>query len=223
VSPAPVALESEQVATSGAAGLTGLKAAKAARKAKAAEATPAFLQRAQAQARWRHPAVRAGLITLLLGLMLMLAGQLVHQFRDLIAAYHPPMRPYLAQWCELTGCKLQPPLRIEDLQVDNLSFVRATSEGPDVYRLTVVLQNKAPIALGWPHIDLSLTDTNGAVVLRRVFAPQDASWQDSTDAQPGPGLSVPEAAPAQHSTTLQWRMKIAKLQPAGYTADIFYP
>ncbi len=220
VNPAPVPLESEQA---GASGLTGLRGAKAARKAKAAEATPAFIQRAQAQARWRHPAVRAGLLVALLALTLGLAAQLMHQFRDLIAAYHPPMRPYLAQWCELAGCKLQPPLRIEDMQVDNLSFVRATSEGPDVYRLTVVLQNKAPIALAWPHIDLSLTDTNGAVVLRRVFAPQDASWQDSTDAQPGPGLPVPEASPAQHSTTLQWRMKIAKLQPAGYTADIFYP
>ncbi len=192
-------------------------------KPAAPEATPAFLQRAQAQARWRHPAVRGGLLALLLGLMLMLAGQLVHQFRDLIAAYHPPMRPYLAQWCELAGCKLQAPLRIEDLQVDNLSFVRATSEGPDVYRLTVVLQNKAPIALAWPHIDLSLTDTNGAVVLRRVFAPQDASWQDSAEAQAAPSQSLPEAAPSQRSTTLQWRMKIAKLQPAGYTADIFYP
>jgi predicted Zn finger-like uncharacterized protein len=223
VSPTPVALESEQAASSGASGLSGLKAAKAARKAKAAEAAPAFLQRAQAQARWRHPAARAGLAVALLALALGLAAQLMHQFRDLIAAHHPPMRPYLAQWCELAGCKLQPPLRIEDLQVDNLSFVRATSEGPDVYRLTVVLQNKAPIGLAWPHIDLSLTDTNGAVVLRRVFSPQDASWQDSTDAQPGPGLTVPEAAPAQHSTTLQWRMKIAKLQPAGYTADIFYP
>jgi predicted Zn finger-like uncharacterized protein len=217
VSAAPQALESEQTTASG-------QRPGALRKGKpVAEPTPAFLKRAQAQARWRHPAVRAGLSVLLLGLMLALAGQMAHQFRDLIAAYHPPMRPHLAQWCELAGCKLQPPLRIEALQVDNLTFVRATSEGPDVYRLTVVLQNKAPIGLAWPHIDLSLTDLNGAVVLRRVFSPQDASWQDSTDAQPGVGQPVPEAAPGQRSTTLQWRMTIAKLQPAGYTADIFYP
>ena len=188
-----------------------------------ADITPGFVQRAQAQARWRHPAMRAMLGVLALLLLALLGGQVTHQFRDLIAAHHPPMRPLLAQWCELAGCTIRPPLRIEDLQVESLSFVRATSEGPDTYRLTVVLRNKAPIALAWPQLDLSLTDLNGAVLMRRAFDPKDASWQDSPEPQSGPGQQPPDAAPADRSTTLQWRMKIAKLQPAGYTADIFYP
>ncbi len=188
-----------------------------------ADITPSFVQRAQSQARWRHPAMRAMLGVLALLLLALLGGQITHQFRDLIAAHHPPMRPLLAQWCELAGCTIRPPLRIEDLQVESLSFVRATSEGPDTYRLTVVLRNKAPIALAWPQLDLSLTDLNGAVLMRRAFDPKDASWQDSPEPQSGPGQQPPDAAPADRSTTLQWRMKIAKLQPAGYTADIFYP
>ena len=205
---------------------TGLAAKlRKASSAKAADAEPApeFIQRAQSRARWRHPAVRAGLTVLALGLVGLLAGQVAHQFRNELAAYQPELRPQLAQWCEFAGCELHAPLRIEDLQVDSLTFVRATSEGPDVYRLTVVLHNKAPIDLAWPHIDLSLTDLSGGVVLRKVFNPQDAAWQDSADTPTAPIQQLPAAAPAQRSTTLQWRMKIPTLQPAGYTADIFYP
>jgi predicted Zn finger-like uncharacterized protein len=213
--PAETPLESEQAQPKG---LSALR-----RKKAKPEAPPGFVKQAQAQARWRHPAVRAVLALMTVGLLLTLTLQVVHQFRDLIAAHHPPLKPYLAQWCEQMGCEIKAPLRIEDLQVDSLTFVRATSEGPDTYRLTVVLHNKAPIDLAWPAIDLSLTDTTGALLIRRVFSPQDANWQDSAEPVAQAGGRPPAAAPAQRSTTLQWRLKIAQLQPAGYTADIFYP
>ncbi len=194
------------------------------KKAKPApEVAPGFLKQAQAKARWRHPAVRALLSFALVALLATLGLQVVHQFRDLIVAHDPTLRPYLTAWCQQVGCELKPPLRIEDLQVDDLKFVRATSEGPDAYRLTVILHNKAPVNLAWPDVDLSLTDVNGALLIRRVFSPQDATWQDSAETQVTAGQRPPEAAPAQRSTTLQWHMKIAQLQPVGYTADIFYP
>jgi predicted Zn finger-like uncharacterized protein len=194
-----------------------------------ADQTPEFLRRAQRQAFWRHPAVRGVLSVLALGLVLTLVLQLTHQFRDLIAAYHPASRPLLTQWCEVAGCKLGPPLRLEALQVDNLELVRTSSEGPDSYRLTVVIHNQSGIDLAWPHVDLTLTDEAGAVIARRVFAPQDAQWLDTADPKadaaksPAPAASVPTAAPSQRSTTLQWRLKASDLRPAGYTAELFYP
>jgi len=193
------------------------------------EQTPEFLQRAQRQAFWRHPAVRGVLSLMALSLLLSLALQMIHQFRDLLAAWHPASRPLLAQWCELAGCKLNAPLRLEALQVDNLELVRTSSEGPDSYRLTVVVRNQAGIDLAWPHIDLTLTDDNGAVIARRVFAPQDAQWLDTADPKADAAravslaASVPTAAPSHRSTTLQWRLRASNLRPAGYTAELFYP
>jgi predicted Zn finger-like uncharacterized protein len=191
-----------------------------------AEQTPEFLKRAQRKAFWHHPAMRAALSGVFVTLLLTLTLQLVHQFRDLIAAWHPDSRPLLTQWCEMAGCKLAPPLRLEALQVDNLELVRTSSEGPDRYRLSVVVRNQAGIDLAWPHVDLTLTDDNGAVIARRVFAANEAQWLDTadakakaTDAAKGP----PSAAPSQRSTTLQWRLKVADLHPAGYTAELFYP
>ncbi|RTL27260.1 MAG: DUF3426 domain-containing protein [Burkholderiales bacterium] len=198
-----------------------------------ADQTPEFLKRAQREAFWRHPAMRAVLSVCALGLLLTLGLQLMHQFRDLIAAYHPASRPLLAQWCGAVGCKLSPPLRLESLQVDNLELVRTSSEGPDSYRLTVVVRNQATIDLAWPDVDLTLTDESGAVIARRVFSPKDAQWLDTADPKAdtkadaahaaSPAASVPTAAPSQRSTTLQWRIKASDIRPAGYTAELFYP
>lgn len=195
--------------------------------------TPEFLKRAQRKAFWRHPATRAVLSLVALSLVLTLGLQLVHQFRDLVAAYHPASRPLLAQWCEAVGCKLAAPLRLEDLQVESATLVRASSEGPDSYRLAVVVHNKSAIDLAWPHVDLTLTDDSGAVIARRVFAPSDAQWLDTADPKAdapinmprpvSPSASTPTAAPSQRSTTLQWRLLAPAIQPAGYTAELFYP
>jgi hypothetical protein len=195
---------------------------------KGKDKAPEFMRRAQRKAFWRHPAVRGVLSVVALGLVLTLALQLMHQFRDLIAAYHPASRPLLTQWCEAVGCKLAPPLRLEALQVDNLELVRTSSEGPDTYRLTVVVRNQAGIDLAWPHVDLTLTDEAGSVIARRVFSPADAQWLDTADPkadarQATPAASVPTAAPSQRSTTLQWRLLAPDIKPAGYTAELFYP
>jgi len=193
---------------------------------------PEFLKHAQRKAFWRHPAMRAMLSVLLLSLLATLALQLTHQFRDLIAAHHPASRPLLAHLCDLAHCEIKPPLRIEDLQVESAALVRAASEGPDSYRLAVVVHNRASIDLAWPHIDLTLTDDNGAVIARRVFSPADAQWLDTADPKaeaPANGTAesaasaTPAAVPGQRSTTLQWRLLAPDIKPAGYTAELFYP
>ncbi len=192
---------------------------------------PTFLKHARRKAFWRHPATRAALTLLALTLLATLALQLGHQFRDLIAAHHPASRPLLTQWCAIAGCELKPPLRIEDLQVESATLVRAASEGPDSYRLAVVVHNRAGIGLAWPHVDLTLTDQNGAVIARRVFSPDDAQWLDTADAkaetlngQAAPqAASAPPAVPGHRSTTLQWRLLAPDIRPAGYTAELFYP
>jgi len=188
--------------------------------------TPDFVRRAHRKAFWRHPATRTVLSLVSLALLLGLALQMAHQFRDVLAAYHPETRPYLAQWCEAVGCQIKPPLRIDNLQVESPTLVRTSSEGADTYRLVVVVHNRAPIGLAWPHVDLTLTDTNGAVVARRAFAPIDAQWLDSADVKADPAVApgpLPQAAPADRSTTLQWRLRAPDLRLAGYTAELFYP
>ena len=199
--------------------------------------TPEFMRRAQRQAFWRHPVTRGVLSLITLGLLGLLGLQVTHQYRDLIAAHHPGTRPYIKQWCAYAGCSIKPPLRLDDLQVESATLVRANSEGPDNYRLAVVVHNRAAINLAWPNIDLTLTDEAGAVIARRAFSPSDAEWLDTADAKAeaapkspaaqgadgAKAAAVPEAAPADRSTTLLWHLRAPDIKPAGYTAELFYP
>jgi predicted Zn finger-like uncharacterized protein len=192
------------------------------KKTLVAAPTPDFIRRAQRQAFWRRPSVRGVLTGLTLALMISLGVQVAHQFRDALAAQYPVLRPALTQWCEMVQCTLQPPLRIDDLQVDSATLLRASSAGPHHYRLTVVVHNRANIAVAWPHVDLTLTDISGAVVARRSFAPADAQWHDGSEVQKQ-FAPRPVAVPPQSSTTLVWQLRAPTLQPAGYTAELFYP
>ena len=184
---------------------------------------PGFIRQAERRAIWRHPVVR-GLLTLLaLALSVLLAGQSAHHWRNELASEQPATAPWLAQWCELAGCKLQAPQRIDDLQVDSVQIVRTPSDGEDAYRLTAIVHNRADIALSWPQLDLSLTDANGQVLVRRMFQVGDA--QQINHLPPNlPPIDVPPMdVPPLAQTTLQWRLRAPDLKLAGYTAELFYP
>lgn len=184
---------------------------------------PGFIKQAERKAIWRHPAVRGLLSCIALALALLLGAQFVQQEHDRLASRHPELTPYLAQWCQLTGCTLSPPMQIEDLQVDNIALVKTSSLGEDTYRLTAIIHNRADAVLAWPHLDLSLTDANGTVVVRRVFDVETASRVPAQAAEKDVGATVPAAVPANSSTTLQWRLRAPDLAPAGYTVELFYP
>ena len=184
---------------------------------------PGFIKQAERKAIWRHPAVRGVLSFIALGLALLLAAQVAQQEHDRLASRYPALTPYLAHWCQLTGCQLNPPMQIEDLQVDNIALVKTSSVGEDTYRLTAIIHNRAEATLAWPHLDLSLTDANGAVVVRRVFDVATASRVPGDNADTEQGTRPPRAVPAQSSTTLQWQLRAPDLALAGYTVELFYP
>lgn len=184
---------------------------------------PGFIKQAERKAIWRHPAVRAVLSFTALALALLLAAQVAQKEHDRLASHYPALAPYLAQWCQLTGCRINPPMQIEDLQVDNIALVKTSSLGEDTYRLTAIIHNRAEATLAWPHLDLSLTDANGAVVVRRVFDVKTATRAASDNADTDRSTQPPEAVPAQSSTTLQWQLRAPDLALAGYTVELFYP
>ena len=204
--------------------LRGSSADKAIPKPKPAPitTTPEFIRQAQRLAFWRHPSIRGLLTGLILALMVSLATQVVHHYRDHLAAQHATWRNGLTQWCSVAQCTLKPPLSIHDLQVESAKLLRAESDGTHRYRLTVTIQNRADIALSWPHVDLILTDTAGAVVARRSLPPEQAKWSDS-NTPAGTFAKRPSAVPPRSSTTLTWYLRAPSLRPAGYTAELFYP
>lgn len=131
---------------------------------------PTFLRQARRDARWRHPAIRALLLVVLLALTALLVLQVAVQERDRIAAAQPALRPSLAQLCGAVGCRVAPPRQIEAIAIDSSSFNKVR---PDAYRLQVTLKNQARTPVAMPALELTLTDSDEQPVVRRVLVPGD--------------------------------------------------
>lgn len=187
---------------------------------KAVDTAPDFIRQADRKALWHSPWMRGVLAGLSLALTLLLVLQVAIHHRDVLAERAPALAPALQRWCEQAGCQLGPVHDIEALQVESIAMIRASSEGPDVYRLVLNVRNHAARPRAWPSVDLTLTDANGGVLGRRLFDTRQAVLPPvgKTPAQP-----LPAAVPGGTVTTLQWRLQAPDLQLASYTVELFYP
>lgn len=182
-------------------------------EASASANAPGFLLSAERAARWRSPRVRALLgAALLLGLA-GLAAQVAYEYRDLLAARHPEARPLLEQACAALGCKVEPARVIGSLSVDSSGLVRV--ERSSLYKLQVTVKNNAGIDLAVPALDLSITDTQGRLIARKVLTLAELGVKQAT---------IPAGRELMAQATLQAQGETATAQPvAGYTIELFYP
>ena len=173
---------------------------------------PSFVRRADQAARWRRPRVRLALGAGAGLAALALAAQVVFSYRDLAAARWPALQPVLAQACATLRCEVGPPRFIAGLAVQSSGLSRVQTS--DLYRLAVTLRNQADIDLAVPAIDLSLTDTQGRLVSRRVLYAGDLG---PVQERLGAGRELVLLA------TLQVAGTPASEPVAGYTIELFYP
>jgi predicted Zn finger-like uncharacterized protein len=170
--------------------------------------TPNFLLDSRRPSIWTTRHGRLALCVAGVLLAVALVGQAAHHFRDVAAARWPAARPVLAEWCTVAGCTLAAPRRIDDIAVESTALTRAGTA--DAFRLAVVLQNRGALRLAMPSLDLSLTDTGGALIARRVLMPRDFAGL--------PDTLAPGAEPS-----LQLLLSVGSARVTGYTVEIFYP
>jgi predicted Zn finger-like uncharacterized protein len=172
-------------------------------------AKPSFVQAADAQARWQTRRARWALSLCGVLLLLVLALQVAHHFRDGLAAQWPQAQAALTRWCAWAGCRIDAPRRIEDISVENSGIAHAAA-GTETFRLSVTLRNHAAVAVKAPAIDLSLTDTQGQLIARRALSPDELGAAGSVIA---PGAELP----------LQALISAGTARVVGYTVEVFYP
>jgi len=131
---------------------------------------PSFMRNARRARFWRRPWIRALLLTLALLLSLSLAAQWAYRERQFLSASHPQWTPVLREICQVFGCQIEALQRIESVFVDAASFSKIDDAR---YRLSFVLKNSADVPLAVPSIELTLTDLQERVVVRRVFAARE--------------------------------------------------
>lgn len=115
-----------------------------------------------------------------------LALQIAVAERDWIAATRPDAKPWLQLLCDALDCAIAPLQHIETVVIDSSSFTKVRA---DVYRLNFTLRNTASIPIATPAVELSLTDLQDHVLVRRVF-PAAELGKDASVIEPGTELAV---------------------------------
>ena len=172
-------------------------------------ATPSFLRTEPPPSRWPPAQVRRALGLGSLAAALLLALQVLVHFRDTVAAQGPPgLRVIVEGLCNLGGCRIETPRRLDSLAVDHSAL--APADGGAVYRLSLVLRNGADVAVMMPALDLTLTDAHGRVIARRVLRADELGVTQST-------------LPAGGAVPLLALLDTGETRVAGYTIEAFYP
>lgn len=129
-----------------------------------------FVRKARIDTVRYSPAARIVIFLALIVFGLVLVGQLVIHDRDRLAASDPALARLIANLCVPLSCAAQVPRQIDAIAIDSSSFNRLRG---DAYRLNVTLKNQALIDVALPALELTLTDAQDQVLVRRVFMPSE--------------------------------------------------
>ena len=112
-------------------------------------------------------AVLGMLVLLSLALLALQAG--LHE-RARLAAMFPQSKPALQWVCQYLGCTVSALKQIESVVIDGSSFNKVRG---DNYRLSLTIRNAAVQDIAMPALELSLTDSQDQVLMRKIILPQE--------------------------------------------------
>lgn len=146
-------------------------------------------------------------------LALLLVGQAVFHFRDALAAHWPQTRPVLERMCAATGCAVRPLRDVSALSID-ASDLQADPAHKGLLILSATIRNRAPYALAYPHLELTLTDSADQVVVRRAMAPNEYA---------GGTADIGHGIAANGEAVVRLFIDASATTQAGYRLYLFYP
>lgn len=163
-------------------------------------------------------------------LSLLLAVQAAVGWRDAIAARMPSLAPLLSATLAPFGWPIAPPRELGSLTIE--SFELQATGSPNRLRMIGVLRNGGTHAVAFPAIELTLTDSTGALLVRKVIT-ADVYLADGPPAErtgersPAPaGTSAAERAAglsARSERPLRLVLEHDGLKPTGFSVALFHP
>jgi len=146
-------------------------------------------------------------------LVVVLVGQALFHFRDALAAHWPATRPALSRICAMSGCTIRPLRDVAALSID-ASDLQADPAHKGLLILSATVRNRASYALAYPHLELTLTDAQDQVVVRRALAPADYA---GGTAELGNGMA------GNSEVAIKLFIDASATTQAGYRLYLFYP
>jgi predicted Zn finger-like uncharacterized protein len=146
-------------------------------------------------------------------LLVLLAAQALFHFRDAIAAHWPTTKPALIRLCTVAGCEVRPLADISGLSIE-ASDLQADPAHRGLLILSSTIRNRAPYALAYPFVELTLSDAQDQIVVRRAFAPEEYL---SAAADPRVGIA------GNSELAVKLFIDASATTQAGYQVYLFYP
>ncbi|HEX4884617.1 MAG TPA: zinc-ribbon and DUF3426 domain-containing protein [Casimicrobiaceae bacterium] len=149
-------------------------------------------------------------IVVLAGLLL---GQLAWHYRDLLAAHWPSARPLLTRMCAIGGCEIRPLRDVAWLSID-ASDLQADPAHKGLLILSATIRNRAPYAVAHPHLELTLTEGQDTVVVRRALTPAEYT---------GGSVDAARGIPGNGEVAVKLFVDASATVQSGYRVYLFYP
>ena len=144
-------------------------------------------------------------------LLIALATQGAYFYRSEIAASVPEARPHLNKICELLRCAVALPQRPRLISIEASDMQATDPANPGLIALTATLRNHATIELGYPALDVVLTNIKEHTVARRIFLP--AEYLDA-------GKDARAGIPSNAEITVRLNLDSGDLGAAGFRLDL---
>jgi predicted Zn finger-like uncharacterized protein len=148
-------------------------------------------------------------------LILLIVAQAIYHFRDAVAAHWPAAQPVLARICDVAGCTIRP---LRDPAMSYLSIDASDLQADSAHRglliLTATLRNRAAWSLAYPYLELTLTDAQDQIVVRRALAPADYA---------GGTADLQRGIPANGEVAVKLFIDASATTQVGYRLYMFYP
>lgn len=151
------------------------------------------------------------LCSILVAILLLL--QTAYFMRIEIVARLPGIKPAMINICAQLDCTIPLPQKIDLLSIES-SELEADPGQANIITLHALLRSRAPYAMAYPSIELTLTDTQDNALARRNFIPADylPSGEDEN-----------RGFPANREASIKLHLNTTDLKPAGYRLFLFYP
>lgn len=144
-------------------------------------------------------------------LLIVLGAHATYVFRSELAARVPGLKPQLVRLCDLIGCTVMPPQRPQLIAIEASDLQFKDSAQPALIQLTATLRNHAGYDVGYPALDLVLTNNLEHTLARRIFLPGEYL---------GPGRNPVTGIAANAEFTVRLDLDTGTLNPAGYRLNL---
>lgn len=151
-----------------------------------------------------------GIVSVLLIIAALL--QFIYHSRIKIAAEYPQFKPFLVQACGYLNCSIHLPKNLDLITIGD-SDMQEDDNYESVINFTSSLKNGANYAQAYPNIELTLTDFNDQIAIKKLLLPKDYVAKD---------IKIEDGIPANEVVLIHLPLHVQGAEVAGYRMLLHY-